>query len=54
MLLHHPLEKIGFETIHSLVIIVLILGTSVALSVLISKDNGKKSPETGASTSEQS
>ena len=38
MLLHHPLEAIGFKTIHSLIIIVLILGTSIVLSVLIKKD----------------
>ncbi len=47
MLLHHPLEEIGFETIHSLIIIVLILGTSVALSVLIRKDDAPSSPGSG-------
>ena len=41
MLLHHPLEAIGFQTIHSLIIIVLILGTSVALSLFIKKDESK-------------
>jgi tellurite resistance protein TerC len=44
MLLHHPLEEIGFKTIHSLIIIVLILGTSVALSIFLKKDDGKSSP----------
>jgi len=38
MLLHHPLEEIGFETIHSLIIIVLILGISVAFSLLKRKN----------------
>lgn len=38
MLLHHPLEEIGFETIHSLIIIVMILGISVAFSLLKRKN----------------
>lgn len=34
MIFHHQLEDWGFETIHSLLVIVLILGLSIALSLL--------------------
>lgn len=37
MLIHHQLEMIGFKTIHSLIIIVLILGTSILFSVFYKK-----------------
>lgn len=41
MLVHHYLELIGFKTIHSLIIIVLIIGTSILLSLFYKRPGEK-------------